>query len=140
MCMSRILKTSGFLGLATMMVVGLYQYTLLESGGVPSWLVGGHAHLGVLSILAVVMGFAVDAFALTGRLRAAVSGLFVVGQWLLPLTIWVGVGFGLMFLIPTTFLWGVCLIVSMLIMAWQAWVSEPTTPGGMPGPASPADD
>ena len=92
--MFRILKTSGFLGLATMMVVGLSQNLLLESvGAVPPWLIGGHAHLDVLSILAVVLGFAVDAFALSGTLRTTVTGLFVVGQWFLPLTIWLGQGF-----------------------------------------------
>ncbi len=65
--MSRILETSGFLGLATMMTVGMYQNILLASGSaVPSWLVGGHAHLGVLSILAIVLGFAVNALDVGG--------------------------------------------------------------------------
>lgn len=57
--MTKALKASGFLGLATMMVVGLYQFTLLAGGnGVPGRMIGGHAHLGVISILAIVMGFA----------------------------------------------------------------------------------
>lgn len=138
--MSRALKTSGFLGLAAMMVVGLYQFTLLEStGAAPSWMVGGHAHLGVLSILAIVMGFAVDAFALTGTLRTAVSGMYIAGQWLLPLTIWIGIGGGMLFLMPTTLLWGLLLIASMLIMAWQAWTAEPATGGPQTG-VTPADD
>jgi hypothetical protein len=34
--MTRTLKTSGFLGLAIMMVVGLYQHSLTASGGAPS--------------------------------------------------------------------------------------------------------
>lgn len=138
--MSRALKTSGFLGLAAMMCVGVYQFVLLEStGGAPSWMVGGHAHLGVLSILAIVMGFAVDAFALTGTLRKAVSGMYVAGQWLLPLTIWIGIGGGQFYLMPTTFLWALFLIASMLVMAWQAWTSEPATSGPQTGYA-PADD
>jgi hypothetical protein len=138
--MTRLLKTSGFLGLATMMVVGLYQYMLLAGGGtVPGWLIGGHAHLGVLSILAVVMGFAVDAFTITGRLRTAVTGLFLAGQWLLPLTIWIGVGGGFTFLMPTAFLWGLCLIAAMLLMAWQA-AQTPTLTSEQPPTETPADD
>jgi hypothetical protein len=137
--MTRILKTSGFLGLATMMVVGLYQNLLLASGqGVPGWLIGGHAHLGVLSILAIVLGFAVDAFDLAGRLRTAVTGLFLAGQWLLPGTIWIGQGADMTFLMPTAFLWGLCLIVTMLLMAWQA-ASVPAT-GGQPPTTAPAND
>ncbi|WP_018256954.1 hypothetical protein [Halomicrobium katesii] len=80
--MTRLLKMSGFLGLAAMMLVGLYQATLVAGGSAaPGWMVGGHAHLGVLSILAIVVGFTVDVLGLTGRLRQAVSGLFVVDQW-----------------------------------------------------------
>ncbi|MFB6154707.1 MAG: hypothetical protein ABEJ22_02355, partial [Haloferacaceae archaeon] len=135
-----ILKTSGFLGLATMMTVGLYQFILVEStGSAPDWMIGGHAHLGVLSILAIVMGFAVDALGLVGRLRTAVTGLYVAGQWLLPLTIWIGIGGGLLILMPTAFLWGLCLIAAMLIMAWQAWASEPSSGSGGPSTV-PADD
>jgi hypothetical protein len=123
-----------------MMTVGLYQNALLASGQpVPGWLVGGHAHLGVLSILAVVVGFAVPALGVVGRLRTAVTGLFVAGQWLLPVTIWAGEGGGLVFLMPTTFLWGICLVVSMLHLAWQAWTSQ--SPESGPGvAATPADD
>ena len=123
--MTRALKTSGFLGLAVMMAVGIHQFVVIESTGtVPDWMVGGHAHLGVLSILAIVMGFAVDAFEVTGQIRTAVSGLYLAGQWLLPLTIWVGIGGQMTMLMPTTFIWGLFLIVAMLVMAWQAWVSD----------------
>lgn len=138
--MSRVLKTSGFLGLAVMMLVGLYQNVLLASGqAVPSWMIGGHAHLGVLSILAIVLGFVVDAYALTSRVRNAVTGLYLVGQWLLPVTIWTGEGFGLSFLLPTTLLWGSCLVVAMLVMAWQTARTE-TVLGEQPPATRPADD
>lgn len=138
--MTRILKTSGFLGLVTMMSVGMYQHSLVAGGGAaPSWMVGGHAHLGVLSILAIVMGFAVDSFALTGTLRSAVTGLFVLGQWALPLSVWVGVGFGVTILLPAIFLWGLCLIVAMLIMAWQAATTDRSESGPTSG-VTPADD
>lgn len=54
--MTKPLKASGFLGLATMMTIGLYQFILLSGGhGVPGWMVGAHAHLGVISILAIVV-------------------------------------------------------------------------------------
>ncbi|WP_380680777.1 hypothetical protein [Salinigranum sp. GCM10025319] len=89
-----------------MTLVGMYQHSLVAGGGAPGWMVGGHAHLGVRSILAIVMGFAVDAFALTGTLRSLVTGLFLVGQWLLPVSVWVGVGFGVTVLLPAIFLWG----------------------------------
>ena len=137
--MTRALETSGLLGLATMMTVGLYQETIVAGGGaVPSWMVGGHAHLGVLSILAVVMGFSVDALGLTPRLRRVVTGLFLAGQWLLPGTVWVGVGAGLTFLMPTAFLWGACLIVAVLVMAWQAAAGGPSASSRSAG--SLADD
>lgn len=138
--MSRLLKTSGFLGLAVMMVVGIYQNMLLASGqAVPSWMVGGHAHLGVLSILAIVLGFAVDAYDLTSRVRITVTGLFLAGQWLLPVTIWTGEGFGLSFLMPTTLLWGSCLFAAMLIMAWQAARTEAVLGDQQPA-TRPVDD
>ena len=83
--MTKALKGSGFLGLATMMAVGLHQFALLAGGqGVPGWMIGGHAHLGVLSILAIVMGFAVPAVGVTDRLRTLVTGLFIAGQWGIP--------------------------------------------------------
>jgi hypothetical protein len=139
--MTRVLKTSGFLGLTAMMGVGMYQFTLLSGGqAVPGWLVGGHAHLGVLSILAIVLGFTVDAYALAGRLRTAVTGLFVVGQWLLPVTIWVGEGAGVTALMPTTMLWGTALIVAMLLMVYVAATRETGGGDGASFAGSPADD
>lgn len=138
--MTRVLKTSGFLGLTAMMLVGMYQNVLAASGaGAPAWMVGGHAHLGVLSILAVVMGFAVDALGVAGRVRTAVTGLFVVGQWCLPVTVWLAVGFELTFLHPTAFLWGLCLIAAMLLMAYQTATATPDA-SGRPPTGAPADD
>lgn len=118
--MTRVLKASGFFGLAVMMVVGLYQGSLFAMGQTPPfWLVAGHAHLGVLSILAIVTGFAVESLAITGRLRRVVTGLFLVGQWGLPVTWWVAFGTGTEILLATFFVWGSCLIISMLLMTWQ---------------------
>lgn len=132
--MTRILKTSGFLGLAVMMSVGLHQVALLAGGGgPPGWMIGAHAHLGVLSILAIVTGFAVESLALTGRLRTAVTGLFLVGQWLLPATIWLGEGMGFRALMPTMFLWGASLVVAMLTMAWATATRSAPSPGGPSG-------
>lgn len=138
--MTKALKSSGFLGLAVMMTVGLYQFVRLSGGaGNPSWMIGGHAHLGVLSILAVVMGFAVPALGLTGTLRKTVTGLFIAGQWGIPAVVWLGEGFGVTILLPTGFLWGGCLIASMLIMFYKSVTSDAGTGGG-PSPATPADD
>jgi hypothetical protein len=140
--MTRILKTSGFLGLAVMMSVGLYQNYLLAFGGEapPGWMIGGHAHLGVLSILAIVVGFVVPALGITGRLRQVVTGLFLAGQWGVPLTVWIGEGGGVTALMPTSFLWGLCLIVAMLILAWQSATSGAAGGGSGRIDASPADD
>ncbi|MFC6974164.1 hypothetical protein ACFQL1_04950 [Halomicroarcula sp. GCM10025709] len=139
--MTRVLKASGFLGLAVMMVVGLYQFVLLSGGsGVPGWMIGGHAHLGVLSILSIVMGFAVPAVGVTGSLRTAVTGLFVAGQWGIPGIVWLGEGFGLTILMPTGFLWGGCLIASMLIMFYKTVTQDVGgASGGLSGTAT-ADD
>jgi len=134
-------QTSGFLGLAKMMAVGLYQFTLLTGGnGIPGWMIGGHAHLGVISILAIVMGFAVPALEVTGNLRTAVTALFIGGQWGIPGIVWLGEGFGLGFLMPTGFLWGIALIVSMLIMLYATLTQDSSAAGRGPTGAVPADD
>ncbi|WP_424005557.1 hypothetical protein ACOZ4I_19460 (plasmid) [Haloarcula salina] len=139
--MTKPLKASGFLGLATMMVVGLYQFILLSDGtGVPGWMIGGHAHLGVISILAIVMGFAVPAIGVTGQLRTAVTALFIAGQWGVPGVVWIGEGAGLNFLMPTAFLWGLALITSMLIMLYKTLTQEQSAPGGGTARDSLADD
>jgi len=139
--MTKPLKASGFLGLATMMTVGLYQFILLSGGqGVPSWMIGGHAHLGVISILAIVVGFAVPALEVTGRLRTAVTVLFIAGQWGIPGVIWIGEGAGLTFLLPTVFLWGGALIASMLILLYKTVTQPKDLAGSAPTGTSPADD
>jgi hypothetical protein len=137
--MSRVLKTSGFLGLAVMMFVGLYMAMQLETGGGVGWLIAGHAHLGVLSILAIVVGSQVDALDVVGRLRRAATGLYLVGQWLLPTAIWVVSATGIAIVGMSTLLWGLCLVASMLIMAHQAWTADsPSGPTG--GAAAPSAD
>ncbi|MGQ4555000.1 hypothetical protein [Halobellus sp. GM3] len=139
--MTKALKSSGFLGLAVMMAVGLHQFTIVAGGDpVPAWMIGGHAHLGVLSILAVVMGFAVPALGVTGQLRTVVSVLFIAGQWGIPGIVWLGEGFGLLFLMPTGFLWGICLIVSMLVMFYVTVTGDGGVGSGGPVSTAPGDD
>mgnify|MGYP000061895328 CR=1 FL=1 len=139
--MTKALKASGFLGLAVMMAVGLHQFVILSGGSaVPPWMIGGHAHLGVLSILAIVMGFAVPALGVTGTLRTAVTVLFIAGQWGIPGIVWLGEGFGLTFLMPTGFLWGLCLIASMLIMFYVTVTGDADTGGSGPAAMAPSDD
>lgn len=108
-----------------MMGVGLYQHFLAEGGGVPEWMVSGHAHMGVLSILAVVLGVVVDLYGPTDRLRTAVTALYVQGQWLLPLSLWLGIGFGVTVLLPLSVLWGLGLIAAMALMAYHVGVTDP---------------
>lgn len=139
--MTKPLKASGFLGLAVMMAVGLHQFVILSGGqAVPPWMIGGHAHLGVLSILAIVLGFAVPALDVTGRLRTAVTVLFIAGQWGIPGIVWLGEGFGLLFLMPTGFLWGGALILSMLIMLYATLTQDTAATGGGPTKTTLADD
>jgi hypothetical protein len=139
--MTKPLKASGFLGLAVMMAVGLHQFTIVAGGDpVPPWMIGGHAHLGVLSILAIVMGFAVPALDVTGNLRTAVTVLFIAGQWGIPGIVWLGEGFGLLFLMPTGFLWGIALIVSMLIMLYATLTGDVDAGGSGPASMAPSDD
>jgi hypothetical protein len=139
--MTKPLKASGFLGLTVMMAVGLHQFVILSGGdAVPAWMIGGHAHLGVLSILAIVMGFAVPALDVSGTLRTAVTVLFIAGQWGIPGIVWLGEGFGLMFLMPTGFLWGGALILSMLIMLYATVMQDTSTAGSGPTATAPADD
>ncbi len=139
--MTKPLKASGFLGLATMMTVGLYQFVLLSGGqGVPGWMIGGHAHLGVISILAIVVGFAVPALGVTGTLRTAVTVLFIAGQWGIPGVIWLGEGAGITVLLPTVFLWGGALIVAMLVLFYKTVTHPADVAGRGPSGASPADD
>ena len=138
--MTKALKASGFLGLAVMMSVGLHQFVILSGGdAVPGWMIGGHAHLGVLSILAIVMGFAVPAVGVTGNLRTAVSVLYIAGQWGIPAVVLIGEGFGVTPLLPTAFLWGGALILSMLIMFYKVLTQDTVASGGDPT-ATPADD
>ncbi len=116
------------------MVVGLYQgYLFAVDTAPPFWVVNGHVHLGVLSILAIVTGFAVDALTIEGRLRRGISGPYLVGQWLLPGTWWVAFGTGNEALLSTIFLWGGCLIVAMSLMAWRV-ATEPTATTRTPSP------
>ena len=139
--MTKALKASGFFGLAIMMTVGLHRFTLLAGGnGVPRWMIAGHAHLGVISILAIVMRFTVPAIGVTGRLRTAVTVMFIAGQWGIPGVVWLGEGAGLTFLMPTAFLWGIFLIMSMLIMLYATLTQDTTTTGSGPTGAAPADD
>ncbi|RQG92552.1 hypothetical protein EA473_16195 [Natrarchaeobius chitinivorans] len=124
-----------------MMGVGMYQNVLNATGeGVPAWMIGGHAHLGVLSILAIVLAFAIPALNVTGTLETVVTWTFIPGQWGLPLVPWLAVGGGISVLHPTAFLWGGLLLVSMLIMTWQAAVQTEIAVGGGGVDPTPADD
>lgn len=103
-------------------------------------MIGGHAHLGVLSILAIVMGFIVPTLDVTGTLRTVVTVLFVAGQWSIPGVVWLGEGFGLTFLMPTGFLWGLALVFSMLSMFYETVTQLSDVSGGGPSSGALADD
>ena len=102
--------------------------------GLPAASVGGHAHFGILSILAVVTGFAIERTELAGTLRSIAVWGFIVGQWLLPATVLMEGG-------PATPHHGVSvggsLAVSMAIVAWGT-ITASDEVGGAPS-AAPAD-
>jgi hypothetical protein len=116
--MSRTLRASGFVALTVQMVWGLVQvFAVSPAGpGLPPVSVGAHAHFGMLSILAVVTGFAIERTSLTGALRSVAVWGFVVGQWLLPATILAEMVAPA--LLVTAYLWGASLTVSMALVAW----------------------
>jgi hypothetical protein len=135
--MSRILRASGYVALTIQMLWGLGQVYLISpmGSGLPSASVGAHAHFGVLSILAVVTGFAIERTALTGTLRSVAIWAFVVGQWALPATV-------LMEMVApplliTAYLWGALLTISMGIIAYGT-ITAPENEGTSPR-ATPAD-
>jgi hypothetical protein len=82
----------------------------------------------------------VRALGVTGQLRTALSGLFVVGQWALPLTVWTASVLNVGPLHATAFLWGTCLLVSMLLMTYVAATSEEASRGSGRSAAVPGDD
>lgn len=82
---------------------------------------GAHAHLGTLGILAIVLGFAVDRYDVSGTRRMIVTWGFIAGQWLLPSNILLAVGLGLGPLSMLEYLWGLLLFASMALMTMTVW-------------------
>ena len=139
--MTRVLKVSGFLGLAAVMSVGIYRDYLHASGHAPPfWLTAGSDQLVMLSLVAIMTGFTIEALAVTGQLRRGITILVIVGQWLLPISMWIGFGTGteIELVLATSVVWWPCLIVAMLLMAWQAIVANTT--GDVPYREAPIDD
>lgn len=64
-------------------------------------------------------GIAVPALDITGTPGTAVIVLFIADQWGIPGIVWLGEGFGLLFMMSSGFLWSGALIVSMLIMLYK---------------------
>lgn len=120
--MSRALKVSGFLGLTIQAVWGMVNVLLLMpmgptlSGQPMQITIGAHAHFGVLGILAIALGFALDHYQVSGSLRSRVVWTFIPVQWLLPLN-FLAVAFVSEMLGLVAFLWGILLLASMGMMA-----------------------
>ncbi|GGL52654.1 hypothetical protein [Halocalculus aciditolerans] len=121
--MSRLLKTSGFLGLTVQMLWGMGNVVYLMGSPPAFWAewVGAHAHFGVLGILAVATGFAVDHFETSGTRRTVVVYGFVLGQWLLPATLVAQGVTGMHQIGILEFVWGLCLLAAMAVMTLEAW-------------------
>jgi len=120
--MSRVLKGSGFLGLTVQMLWGMGNVAFIIGGRPDFWgeWVGAHAHFGVLGILAVVTGLAVDHFDTRGtRRQVAVYG-YALGQWLLPATLVAQGVTGIEPLGMLEFVWGICLLAAMAVMTLEA--------------------
>lgn len=135
--MSRTLHASGYVALTIQMLWGLVQvFAISPAGpGLPPVSVGAHAHFGMLSILAVVTGFAIERTALTGTLRSVAVWGFVAGQWLLPATILMEMVAPP--LLVTAYLWGASLTLSMAIVAWGTITASDEV--GRTPTATPAD-
>jgi hypothetical protein len=117
--MTRLLKTSGFLGLTAVMGLAIYQAAVVSGNGViPAWLTTTTATLGGLSTLAVVTGVVLEHRDVDRSGRAVVTGLFLPGQWLLPTTIALGAGLGVRAVTPSLFLWAGLLAGAMVGMAY----------------------
>jgi hypothetical protein len=148
--MTRILKTSGFLGLTATMLLGLHGAALVSGAEtVPQWLTTTLATLGGLSVLAIVSGVVIEHRDVEGGGRAVITGLFLPGQWLVPTTIAVGDGLGVRGITPTLFLWVGLLAGAMAGMAYvsaRRIRSPPAPPGpdperpNTPGPDTPGPD
>jgi len=137
--MSRALRVSGYVALTIQMLWGVLQVYLLSPmgpGAVPGPSVGAHAHFGILSILAVVTGFAIERTNLTGTLRSVAVWGFIIGQWLLPTTVLMELVAPQLLL--SAFLWGALLAISMAIVAWGTISTDEST--GRGPVAAPADD
>ena len=122
--MSRALKFSGFLGLAVQMLWGMGNVAMIISSGgnpPPQSIVGAHAHFGVLGILAIVVGFAVDYYQPQGWQRTLATWGYILGQWLLPGTLLAQFVTGNHMLGLLEFVWGILLLLAMAVMAVQAW-------------------
>ena len=125
--MSRVLRASGYVALTIQMIWGIIQsYMISPMGpGLPGVSVGAHAHFGILSILAVVSGFAIERTSLSGtRRQVAVWGL-IAGQWLLPATVLMEAVFPPA--LVTAYLWGLLLAISMGLLAWGTITADEAT-------------
>ena len=125
--MSRVLRASGYVALTIQMIWGIVQsYMISPMGpGLPGVSVGAHAHFGILSILAVVSGFAIERTSLSGtRRQVAVWGL-IAGQWLLPATVLMEAVFPPA--LVTAYLWGLLLAISMGLLAWGTITADEAT-------------
>lgn len=135
--MSRELRASGYIALTLQMIWGIYNTYLLAPGGpdITQALIGGHAHLGVLGILAVVTGFAIERTELAGTKRSVAVWGFIVGQWLLPATVLMEMVFPPALI--TAYLWGLLLTISMALIAWGTITASENV--SQPPQAAPAD-
>ncbi|QKY20902.1 hypothetical protein B4589_011155 [Halolamina sp. CBA1230] len=125
--MSRVLRTSGYVALTVQMIWGMIQsYMISPMGpGLPAVSVGAHAHFGILAILAVVSGFAIERTTLSGtRRQVAVWGL-IAGQWLLPATVLMEGVFPPALMLA--YVWGLLLTVSMALLAWGTITADEAT-------------
>jgi hypothetical protein len=116
-------------------IANTYLISPMAGTVLPEIVIGAHAHFGMLSILAVVTGFAIERTSLADQWRSVAIWSFVAGQWLLPATILMEMV--LPPLLLTAYLWGILLTVSMALVAWGT-IQEVEGEGGEPQ-ATPAD-
>jgi hypothetical protein len=87
------------------MLWGLYNtYAISPIGpGLADQVVSAQSHFGVLGILAVVLGMAIQKYNISERREQIITYSYVTGQWLLPATL-VAISLGMTLLAPLSYL------------------------------------
>lgn len=125
--MNRLLKLSGYVGVGVVATVWALQHYVGQSGDLPLWLISRQIHLAILSLMAILVGSLLSRFRPSDRLLTVIAVLYIQGQWLLPLNLWMRFGLGIRDIQHFVGVWSVGLIGAMLLLLYVIR-SEPQRP------------